>query len=142
MKTSKNTSNGNPLQSDPQADFMQQLQTVVSQQIAQKNHQLAVEHIAESLQISKKTLERKIKMHTQKTAKKYLHEWRLQSAHRALEKRKYTTTKALANSFGYSNASHFAIIFKKRFGHSPKALLLKTKEENPPIRNEKNVTKK
>ena len=45
MKTSKNTSNGNPLQLDTQPEFMQQLQTVISQQIAQKEHQLAVEYL-------------------------------------------------------------------------------------------------
>ncbi|MFK7905022.1 MAG: helix-turn-helix domain-containing protein [Chitinophagales bacterium] len=122
MKTTKNVSNCNTLKLKSEPNFMQQLQEVIAQQITDKNHQLAVEHLAEVMHITKKTLERKIKAHTQQTAKQYLHEFRLQYAHQALEEEAYTSTQELATSLGYSNASHLALIFKKRFGYTPKAL--------------------
>ncbi len=37
MKAPKNTSNGNPLQSDTQADFMQQLQKLIPNRLPKKN---------------------------------------------------------------------------------------------------------
>lgn len=125
MKTLKNTSNGDSLQPKRIPDFMQQLRKLIVRQITQKEHQLALENLAASLQVSRKTLERKIKVHTQQTAKQYLHEFRLQYAHRILEEGVYTNTQELAADLGYSNTSHFALIFKKRFGYTPKALLLK-----------------
>ncbi len=142
MKTPKTTSNEDSLQSNIEPNFMQQLQEVIVQQIVDKNHSLAVEKLAETLQISKKTLERKIKVHTQQTAKQYLHEFRLQYAHRTLEARSYSTTSELAFSFGYVNPSHFALIFRKRFGYTPKYLILKLQEQKNQAEDTKSVTKK
>lgn len=110
------------------SNFMQQLQALIDQQIGDKNHELALVYLAEALLLTEKTLYRKIKEYTQQTPQQYLQEIRLQKAHRALEDNQYNTTKEIAYVLGYSNPSYFANLFKKRFGYSPKALILKRKK--------------
>ncbi|MFK7908287.1 MAG: helix-turn-helix domain-containing protein [Chitinophagales bacterium] len=129
MSTKKNIPKNNVSQSVNESDFIEQLQDVILQQIANKNYPLTLHYLAKNMLIGEKTLHRKIKEDTQQTPQQYIQELRLQIAHQAIEEQQYTTTKELAYSFGYSNPSYFAVIFKKRFDYSPKTLILKQKEQ-------------
>ncbi len=128
-------------QSVTSPNFMQQLQTLLNQEMKDKNHPITLGNLAQLLPMSKRTLEHQIKIHTQQTPKQYLQQWRLQKAHQLLVTQKCTTTKAAAYTIGYTNPSHFALIFKKQFGYSPKGLIAKQKELSQ-TEQEKSVTKK
>ncbi len=108
-------------------NFMLLLHAAATRQIAAQTHPFSLTQLASEMQISEKTLMRKIKQHTNQTFTQYFLEWRLQKAHQIVGEEKYTTTLELTYSVGYTNPAHFAAIFKKRFGSTPKALSLKVK---------------
>lgn len=109
---------------------MQQLQTVLLQQIKNGEHHWSLERIASTLHLTERTLQRKIKFHTQLTVGQYLQEFRLQYAHQALQRKQYVTIREVVYALGYTNPSYFAKIFKKRFGYNPKAFANKAERKS------------
>ena len=80
---------------------------------------LNVEEVAAELAITSVHLNRKIKLLTGLTTKKYIDEARLLQARRMIENKEYDSVKAIAYSAGFKSVKTFSRKFKARFGKYP-----------------------
>jgi YesN/AraC family two-component response regulator len=93
-------------------------QTAVAQ-IGEPNFSL--ETLSESLNLSVRQLQRRLKAATGLTATQYLQELRLQQARRLIESGQTSSVKALCEALGLRDTKYFSRAFKKRFGRLPSA---------------------
>lgn len=94
------------------------------------NNKLTTEFMAESLEISKRTFERRLKKLTGKTPKQYLNEFRLQLAHQLITRKKWSNVQRISLTVGFESKDHFSRIFKKYFGYTPTNLIKLVEEQN------------
>ncbi len=87
--------------------------------------ELNVAKIAETLSITPTHLNRKIKLMTGLTTKKYINEIRLLLARRMIEDKEHSSVKAVAYSVGFKSEKVFSRNFKARFGKSPNEYILR-----------------
>ena len=117
-------------QADDGKKWLKTLQTVILRHA--HNNEVSVEDIAESMEMKRRSFERKLKKLTGKSPKQYLNEFRLKLAHRLITHKKYTNVQKVCFEVGFEGRDHFSRIFKKRFGYSPFALIkiVKARDEN------------
>ena len=87
------------------------------------NNKLSMWDLANLLEISKRTFERRLKKLTGKTPKQYLNEFRLQLAHQLITHKKWSNVGEISQKVGFGGRDHFSRIFKKHFGYNPSALI-------------------
>lgn len=78
-----------------------------------------VADLADVLAMSKRQLERRLKLLTGLSPHKYLLEIRLATAREFLEARRYATVKAVALSVGFRDTQNFSKHYRNRFGRLP-----------------------
>ncbi len=86
-------------------------------------HKIDVDHLAQHLFMSKKQLNRKLKLKTGLTPARFIKEVQLQKARKILEGGIEFSIAELAYNSGFSSPATFSTLFKNRFGKSPKDYL-------------------
>jgi len=86
-------------------------------------HDFNLETLSDSMAVSSRTLQRRLKTLTGLTATQYLQELRFRQARLLLETAQVDSVKALSSAIGMRDAKYFSQGFKKRFGKSPSAYL-------------------
>ena len=78
-----------------------------------------VRQLAETLNLSERSLFNRVKSLVGTTPGDYLREVRLNQARTLLEQKQYKTVSEVCYAVGFQKPSYFAQLFKKRFGHLP-----------------------
>lgn len=99
------------------SEWIKEVEKFISNEIS--SNTLTSEDIANSLNISRSTLHRRIKSETGLTPNDLIKEIRLKKAFRIIESNPNILLKTVALEVGYLHTSHFSKIYKKRFGKSP-----------------------
>lgn len=99
------------------ANFMKQINTLIENKITQKK--LTLIDISTELNITERTLHRKVKALTGLTPLEYINELKLQYAYTLLENKTYPTLKQVAYDIGIDTVHYFCKMFEKRFGKHP-----------------------
>lgn len=87
------------------------------------NFDLQVGDVAQHMEISIPTLNKRLKLLTGMTPKQYIQEIRFLTAREMLIQRKYNSVKAVSYSVGFKSDKNFSRNFKKRFGNYPSKFL-------------------
>lgn len=98
-------------------EFIQQLNTVIQSEISTSTFD--IKQLAENLNVSERTLHRKVKLATGLTPNQYIRFLKLNKARVLIESGEYNTLKEIALSIGMSNQSYFADLYEKQFGKRP-----------------------
>ncbi|MEZ4885106.1 MAG: helix-turn-helix transcriptional regulator [Chitinophagales bacterium] len=93
------------------------------------NNEFKTEDLGQELNISKRTLERKLKYLTGKSPKQYINELRLNRAHKLITEQNFGNVAQISNLVGFSKTSYFSNLFKQRFGYSPLTLITLVKSK-------------
>ncbi len=88
-----------------------------------KNAQFNLDQVSQSLEMSGRHLQRKLKTLTGLTYTEYLREVRLQKARELLSTPNHKTIKSVVFSVGFRDQKYFTTIFKRRFGKTPSEFL-------------------
>lgn len=83
------------------------------------DNSFTLDGLSDTLGLSRRQVQRRLKAATGLTATAYLHETRLQQARLLLESGQVTSVKNLAAAIGMRDVKYFSQEFKKRFGKSP-----------------------
>lgn len=97
--------------------FMKHINAIIEDKISQKK--LKLTDIAVDLNITERTLHRKLKSLTGLTPLEYINELKLQYAFTLLENKTYPTLKQAAHAIGIETVHYFCKVFEKRFGKHP-----------------------
>ncbi|MGH1365437.1 MAG: response regulator [Calditrichia bacterium] len=100
--------------------FLRRLVDIVEVNITSEN--FGPDVLVESLNMSKRQMQRKIRAITGQTPTDFIRSQRLQRARMLLEKRSGTVSE-IAYEVGFNNLSYFARSFRKEFGIAPSELL-------------------
>lgn len=100
-----------------QQTWLAQLETVLSEHL--NDQRFSVGFLAEKLDLSRHTLNRRLKAKVGLTTTQYLQEFRLHHARQLLESGKVLTVSAAAQACGIMDVKYFSQLFKKRFGQPP-----------------------
>lgn len=87
------------------------------------NFNFNTEVLSQSMNLSRRQLNRRIKKMTGLASAEYIRAVRFREARRLLEARKYSTVKAVAYRVGVKSLDYFSKQFKERFGKSPSEYL-------------------
>ncbi|KJF43685.1 helix-turn-helix domain-containing protein [Draconibacterium sediminis] len=98
------------------ADFIEKAEAIILENIA--NEQFGVSELADLMNMSRSSLLRKIKTHTQLSASQFIRQVRVT---KGLELLKLTTLTVAEISFqvGFGNTSYFIKCFREQYGYSP-----------------------
>lgn len=99
------------------ANFLKQINELIENKITQKK--LTLIDISTELNITERTLHRKVKALTGLTPLEYINELKLQYAYTLLENKTYPTLKQVAYAIGIETVHYFCKMFEKRFGKHP-----------------------
>jgi signal transduction histidine kinase/DNA-binding response OmpR family regulator len=83
------------------------------------DNQYEVSHLADALNVSERTLHRRVKSLTGLSPKQYIIGLRMQKARELLEKGTHSTIKEIALTVGISNQSYFSELYERHFGRKP-----------------------
>ena len=103
--------------SSEDADFLEELQEVVEQEVANSN--FGVDWLAHEVDLSTRHLQRRIKKLTGLSAAGFIRAIRLQHAAALLRNGADPTIAEVASSVGYRDASYFSRLFRETFGVPP-----------------------
>lgn len=98
-------------------DWIQGIQHIIRQNIS--NEFFNIELLAEMVNISKRQLNRRIKVCTGLSPNQLVQEVRLQVAYDILAKQSDVMIKSVAYQVGYQKTSHFIHLYRERFGINP-----------------------
>ena len=110
-----------PLSTLTDREWLGQLEAAALKHLVE--HDFNLETLSDSLAMSSRTLQRRLKTLTGLTATQYLQELRFRQARLLLETAQVDSVKALSSAIGMRDAKYFSQGFKKRFGKSPSAYL-------------------
>ncbi|WP_163323441.1 helix-turn-helix domain-containing protein [Draconibacterium mangrovi] len=98
------------------ADFIEKAEAIILENIA--NEQFGVSELADLMNMSRSSLLRKIKTHTQLSASQFIRQVRVT---KGLELLKHTSLTVAEISFqvGFGNTSYFIKCFREQYGYSP-----------------------
>ena len=108
--------------SEEEAEWLQNIETLTKEQIPQ--YEFNVERLATLLPMSRRNLERKLKILTGLTPAQYIQEIRYNEARYLLETQQVKSIKNLIFQVGIKDASSFRRNFKKRFGRVPSSYIV------------------
>mgnify|MGYP003333688959 CR=1 FL=1 len=100
-------------------DWLEDIKSIVEKSI--ENESLSVELLAEKVFLSSRQLNRKLKLLTGLSPSKFIREVKLERARSLLEKGDFISISEVALRSGFENHSNFSVVFKTRFGKSPRA---------------------
>ena len=100
--------------------FMEQVREIMISNLS--NETLDIQHICQSLNLSRTQLYRKFRSLTNQTVTQYLRTLRLHKARNILSGKQVTVAEA-AYKTGFRNVSHFSRTFTREFGINPSELL-------------------
>lgn len=106
--------------------LMNKIMAVINEQIS--SPELSVESLAASVGISRVHLNRRLREITNQSARDFIRNIRLRQAARLLREKKLSIAE-VAYATGYSNPSHFSVVFKEVFGTTPRAYAMQTDNE-------------
>lgn len=101
--------------------FVERLRLLVDANLA--NSEITVARLAQEMGLSDKQLTRNVKSVTGLTPLKFIREIKLLYALEQLKSNNYYTVAEVSYAIGIDNPSHFAKIFKERFGKNPSEYL-------------------
>lgn len=109
------------LKEEESIQVLQRLTTLMSSQKPYLDAELSLDSLAESLQVSPKTLSFVMNEHLHKKFNDYINEWRIEEIKKRLEDEAYAHIKMLniALDCGFNSKSTFNLAFKKATGTSP-----------------------
>lgn len=99
------------------AEWLATLESATLAHIA--DNSFTLDGLSDTLGLSRRQVQRRLKAATGLTATAYLHETRLQQARHLLESGQVSSVKNLAAAIGMRDVKYFSQEFKKRFGKSP-----------------------
>ena len=102
---------------EKQLQWLETVESVVHEQITDSNFTL--DSLSETMGLSRRQFQRRLKSATGLTATEYLLELRLQKARELMEQEEAMTIRELAASVGFRDVKYFSKAFKVRFGISP-----------------------
>lgn len=98
--------------------LMRKIMTVINERISSPD--LSVESLAAEVGISRVHLNRRLREITNQSARDFIRNIRMRQAARLLREKKLSIAE-VAYATGYSNPSHFSVVFKEVFGTTPRA---------------------
>ena len=98
---------------------------VVARRVLEEKKPLSVSYLAQTLHVSERSLQRKIKELTGLSPAQYLLECRLDRARYLLEQRVFTTMREVAFAVGFETPHYFSSVYEKRFGRTPSSYFTK-----------------
>ena len=104
-------------QSSKNSVWLEELDTLIIKNL--EDYRFNVEFLASELNISRRSLQRKIKESSGMSPSEYINDVRLNVAKEYLSSGKFKTLKETSTSIGIRNQGYFAEIFKAKFGISP-----------------------
>lgn len=107
-------------------DFMEKLNSVVEQNL--ESEEFNIEHLAGAMNMSRSSLQRKIKGISELTANEYIRLIRLKKAAQLLEEGCYRINE-ICFLTGFNSSSYFAKCFQKQFGMLPKDFVNRYREK-------------
>ncbi len=105
---------------DSDFTFVERASQIVESNLLDQN--FSVEMLAEKMKISRTSLHRKIKAHTDQSASEFIRFVRLKKALKMLKTGDQSIDE-ISFAVGFNSASYFSSCFKKQFGKSPKEYL-------------------
>jgi AraC-like DNA-binding protein len=102
-------------------ELLENLDTLIHDAMSDIN--LSAEHIADSLNVSRGHLYRKLDILRGVTPRDYIQEKRLKHARQLLELGEVQSVKAAAYAVGMRKVGHFSAQFKARYGRLPSSIL-------------------
>lgn len=114
-KSRKQTSTSSILQNTD--SFMEEVKEIIESHMSTGN--VSVKSIAESLNISERTLLRKVKAKTGQTAVSFINQYKIKLAARLMENTKYLNITEIMYSVGFNSLSYFCKEFKKYYNLTP-----------------------
>lgn len=105
---------------DTDAALINKAMTIVEAHLLDEH--FSVETLAEKLKISRTSLHRKLKAHTDQSATEFIRYVRLKKALKLLKSGNYSIDE-VSYAVGFNTPSYFSQSFKKQFGKSPKEYL-------------------
>ena len=97
-------------------DFIEKAEATILENI--QNEQFGVSELAEAMNMSRSSLLRKIKTHTQLSASQFIRQVRLTKGMEML-KQDTLTVSEIAYQVGFGNTSYFIKCFREQYGYSP-----------------------
>jgi AraC-like DNA-binding protein len=94
-----------------------QIEEIINQNISDTS--FSVSRLADILNLSERSLYRKIKSITGLTPNAFIREIKLIKAQTMCSNQEVSSIKELAKILGFTNSGHFARLFEKRFGKKP-----------------------
>lgn len=98
------------------ADFIEQVEAIILENIA--NEQFGVSELAELMNMSRSSLLRKIKTHTQLSASQFIRQVRVTKGMEMLKQTSLTVAE-ISYEVGFGNTSYFIKCFREQYGYSP-----------------------
>jgi TolB-like protein/AraC-like DNA-binding protein/Tfp pilus assembly protein PilF len=98
------------------ADFIEQVEAIILENIA--NEQFGVSELAELMNMSRSSLLRKIKTHTQLSASQFIRQVRVTKSMEMLKQTSLTVAE-ISYEVGFGNTSYFIKCFREQYGYSP-----------------------
>lgn len=105
----------------PESEWLALLEAAVLRHLGE--HDFNLDTLSDTMALSSRTLQRRLKTLTGLTTTQYLQELRFREARRLLENGGAISVKELAIAIGMRDVKYFSREFKKRFGKSPSAYL-------------------
>jgi len=102
--------------------FLTQVQAIVEAHIG--DAAFNVEALAAAMHVSKRQLYRRLQALTSESPAALVRRVRLERAQHLLEGRHFATVAEVAHAVGFSDAKHFARLYRKQFGQVPSAILM------------------
>jgi class 3 adenylate cyclase/TolB-like protein/Tfp pilus assembly protein PilF len=99
-----------------EADFINQANTIVLENVS--NEQFGVSELAEVMNMSRSTLLRKIKKHTQLSASQFIRQVRLQKGMEMVTQNTLTVSE-ISYQVGFGSTSYFIKCFREYYGYPP-----------------------
>jgi signal transduction histidine kinase/DNA-binding response OmpR family regulator len=105
----------------PEREWLDLLEAAVLRHLGE--HDFNLDTLSDTMTLSSRTLQRRLKALTGLTTTQYLQELRFREARRLLENGGVVSVKDLALAIGMRDVKYFSREFKKRFGKSPSTYL-------------------
>lgn len=97
--------------------WLQELEQLVLRELG--NSRLNQDFLADELFLSKRQLQRNIRLHTGMTANQFIREIRLNQARTLLESGNFRTVAEVSHAVGYDDQHYFSTLYEERFGKRP-----------------------
>ena len=113
-------------QSSNRSNFIEQAEAIILENLA--NEQFGVSELADTMNMSRSNLLRKIKKQTQLSASQFIRQVRLEKGMELLKETSFTVSE-VSYQVGFGSASYFIKCFREQYGYPPGEVGKGTREE-------------